>query len=624
MADQEKRKHRPSDRRWYGKRDKPHDGVLAAVDKLLEDPRRERLAYYRALYLDEDREGWARKGYGRDVDPSFRARFNVIRSTIETLLARVGKNQPRPWVVTTGGKYKLQRKAKAMGKYLEGEFSRLEHTNLSEAGTGTRLMTLLDGLCFGTGAIKVASSCGRPTWHRTRRENLLIDRREEMANHVRTLYEVMFIDREVAAETWPDHRNYILNEIAPADNKALPASSDMTDDLIMLCEAWHLPPGPDAYGRHCICADGLTLWDDDKWTRSRFPFAMIHAKRDPWRVLGFGYPECMEGLQDEQNALCEAISKGAILWAGWLAVQVGGVKVLDAIDGMTNEIAGIMEYTGTVPPQVIQPPPANPALMGYAAEQRQAMRDQEGISYQSATGNAAQNLSSGKAILATADIESERHVLLGQANERLTIDLADLTIEETEAIAEDYGTENLITYAGKHTLEELKWTDVHIANAHFEVRTWPMSQLANSPQGRLAQLQEMMAAGMITPIEARRLYDFPDVENHTAHQAAGVDLAEKLIDAALDGKSVAATRACDLNHLVEWGWKEHAFAQLQGAEDDELIDLRNLLGHAESLIQQLGATQSMAAPPPPGAQAQPPAGPAQPPGPMAGPIGIAS
>src|SRR5690606_17206324 len=184
---------------------KPHDGICAQVDRLLDDPRRRDLRLWRQLFLhglrldDED-----------DKEPGMRARFNVVRNAVETLLARVGKSQPEPMVVTSGADWKTIRKARKTTKYLQGTFDVLDYANLMDEGTGLRVLALLDALIFGTGAVKVYSNeDGQVCWQRTWRGYLLTDPREEAAGNVMTLYEVRPIDREVLIDMFPEHKKAI-------------------------------------------------------------------------------------------------------------------------------------------------------------------------------------------------------------------------------------------------------------------------------------------------------------------------------------------------------------------------------------------------------------------------------
>src|SRR5690606_13984300 len=100
MASSKRRRRSSPDLRWYASEKQPHEAIHAATQKLLRDDRRDRLLLWRALYLDEDGYDYSRH---RMYRPGMRMRFNLIRSVVETLLARIGKSQPDPMVVTVGG-----------------------------------------------------------------------------------------------------------------------------------------------------------------------------------------------------------------------------------------------------------------------------------------------------------------------------------------------------------------------------------------------------------------------------------------------------------------------------------------------------------------------------------------
>src|SRR5690606_31656282 len=151
------------------------------------------------------------------------------------------------------------------------------------------------------------------------------------------------------------------------------------------------------------------------------------------------------------------------------------------------------------------------------------------------------------------------------------------------------------------------YTDCSLGENYYEIRVYQVSALASSPQGKLQQLQEMMQAGMITPAQARRQYDFPDLDRDNAVELAREDISQKVIDAALDGRVISPNPYMDLEYLVRQGWKTHALAQLQGADPDtDLVVLTDVIGAAQDLLVKQAAEaqkkaaemQAAAAPPP--------------------------
>lgn len=569
------------DKRWYCRPDEPHTAVQEIIRQLLHSKDRDELQLWRALYLDRKLDGPSARKLALHR-PGMRARFNVIRNACEVLHARVGRQLARPWIVTVAGDWKTQRKAKAMGRFLEGDWERLD-------ADAMRRTALHDAIVYGTGCIKVHSEHNRVAWSRVWRGDLFMHPREEAARCVRTLYQIAFADREVLAEQWPDSRDAIEN-MPPLERSILPIDGiDDGDDLVLVTEAWHLPSGVDDSGkpkggRHTVCIDGATLEDDTEWSRTSFPIAMLHATPDPGRIWGIGYPERMAGLQAEQNSLAELASDVARLMTPKYVFPQGGKLT---IDSTSNEIE-VWETDGEMP-QILQAEATIMQVQQAAAMQRSEMYRIEGISENSAEGSTPANLTSGKAQLVQRDIETERHVIFAQNNERFTVELAKLHVTECEALVDAGHGEALVAHTGKAMLTELRYADVRLGDDPYHVRVYPVSELSNTPQGKLAQLNEMVMSGMISSVEARELYDLPDLDRSNDLAFAGRELARALIDAALDGRRVQATRVCDLTHLVDRGWKEHANAELQGASEDDLVDLRDLIGHAQGLIDQLAA-----------------------------------
>jgi hypothetical protein len=216
-------------------------------------------------------------------------------------------------------------------------------------------------------------------------------------------------------------------------------------------------------------------------------------------------------------------------------------------------------------------------------------------------------MTSGKAALVHQDINSERHIMFAQNVEEATCDLAQLDIETLEEIVENDGGERLVAHAGKGTLEELKWSDVSLGKNPYVVRVDKVSALSHSVGGKLAQLQEMQTAGWITPQEARELYDMPDLQRSNDRAFARRDLSRQLIEAALDGEQaktpdgepIAATEVCDLDYLIEAGTQEYALLRSQGATEDELVALLDLIGSAEGIIARKLAEEAAKQPMPP-------------------------
>lgn len=615
------------DRRWYASEEKPHDSIAEIVGKLLKDGRRSRAKFYRSLYLDEVRG----EQYGH-MFPEVCARFNVIRSVCETLHARHGKHQPKPEIHTVGGTWRMQRRAKGMGRYIDGIWEQRKADRM-------RRDALLDCLVVGEGDIKVYEQQGKVEWARLRMENLLRHPREVKAGHVRTLYEVACVDREVAAATWYEHRDDLLDHAKRAPQDVLDGG-DEEDDLVMIVEAWHLPYAQDDNGdwiggRRCVVADGCTL-DDDEWTLPRFPVVELHMLGDTLGRPGAGYPERLAGLQASQNRLAETAEEVARLMPPKYALINGAEPVQGSEDEerWTNLPAEFIRFSGG-DVKVLSAEADLMACMQAAAMQRAEMYRIEGIAEDSAQGTVPVNLDSGKAQLVHRDSGAERLIEMAQRVEEFTTDLCRLEIDISEMMGAAGNASRLVAHAGKGQLEEVRFTDVSLGKSPVVVRVAAINKFANSPEGRHKQLLDLFNAQAITLPAFQRLYELTDLETQSMEAQAGYDYAMKLIEAALDAgalgdgtKSVTCPRYCDKAALVDLGWKRVAIVSQEGATDEDLQPLIDLLGFAQSLIDQeiedQQAKLAAAQPAAPAGPLMPPDAPAPPPAPPAGPIGLVS
>src|SRR5271165_1419395 len=81
---------------------------------------------------------------------SSRLTYNVVQSAIDTVVAKMAKNKPKPLFLTSGGDYRLQRRAKKLTKYVEG-------VNYENDAYTLSTMIFRDAEIWGTGCLHVYS-----------------------------------------------------------------------------------------------------------------------------------------------------------------------------------------------------------------------------------------------------------------------------------------------------------------------------------------------------------------------------------------------------------------------------------------------------------------------------------
>lgn len=588
-----------NDERWWQRTDcEPHEVVFQIAERLEDtDCRRADNRRLRDLYADDHDEGFAKQAYCR--------RDNVVANAVDAVHSRLSKNRPRPWVVTIGGDHDLTERAKLLTNWLDGEFERLDVYRLGE-------QALLEAEIVGTGCLHVYEQECRPKVELCYSEDLHVDPREEEHDAVRTLYRVRAIDRQVLAERYPDKGEWIADSKAwdEDDDARLNTESDDTADLVLVVEAWRLSSSKDSPGRHVIVVDNATLLDEE-YDRDAFPFVFMHWAKRPRRFWGIGLARRMAGIQQELDGMSSHIAESFHLSTPSVWVNSGSQVNVQKID---NRPWRVYEYRGTQPPVFHTPSPVHPQFTDREETLIRRGYEMQGISQLGAQSQKPAGIDSGRGLRTLHDIETERFLTQGRAYERLYIDLSTKIVHCAETIIEREDEADLEVLGGGRTLEAIAFEDASFGDQPHHIRTFPVSSLSQSPQGRLKDIEDLVGLGVLSdPDDVRELLDWPDLDRFNTVKSAKRDLARKIIDHAAKGKDTAGL-VCpyvDLTYLVEYGTLIHNLAELEGADLDDLDNLRKSIGMAESLLQKQAEQQAAAAAPPQpmGPPMAPPAGP---------------
>ena len=162
---------------WWREEGAVHEHLFDhAVKCVQRGSRRSILRALRALYCNSGEES---------------STWRVTKNACEAVLAKIAKAKPRVWVLTTEGARTLQERGKLLSQWCDGQFERL---TVYERGK----MSLHDALIYGSGALKSCEGLdGRPMVERVWIGDLGVEEREERQGAVRTLYQVVRVDRGV-------------------------------------------------------------------------------------------------------------------------------------------------------------------------------------------------------------------------------------------------------------------------------------------------------------------------------------------------------------------------------------------------------------------------------------------
>jgi hypothetical protein len=454
--------------------------------------------------------------------PTDRPTFNIIQSAIDTLVSRIAQSRPAPVFLTDNGDYKERNLAKKLNNFILGEFYQ---TKAYDKAT----LILRDALVEGTGVLKVYRdpNTDKVAIDRVLLTELLIDPNEGVYGDgsPRQLYHVKLVDRSVLAASVEGHVQTIKNaERATVDDSSDSAKS--VSDLVMVVEGWHLPSAPGASdGRHTIACSAGEIFSEP-YNKDKFPFVFLHYSP---RLLGFwsqGIAEQLMGTQLEINSLLFTISR-AIKLVGVPRVFVeAGSKVNPAV--FNSDIGVIVPYIGVKP--TFEVAPCVPEEL-YAQLQRliQYGFQQCGVSNMQASGEKPAGLNSGEAQRVYDDIASDRFAALSRRYDNLFIDAAYLVVDTAKDICEETGEYQTI-YPGKDGTKTIDLPAAKLLDDPFVIQAFNMSSLPRDPAGRMQKVTEMAQSGMITLKEARRLLDYPDLQQMEKLANAGEERIFKYLD----------------------------------------------------------------------------------------------
>jgi len=518
-----------------------------------------------------------------------RVTYNVVQMACDTVQAKMIKNKPRPTFLTSGGDYKLQRKAKKLDKFADGIFYEQEAHKLMP-------LCLMHAEVLGDGLIHVFREHGRIKWEPALASEMFVDPVEAFYGKPRQLHRVKNIDREVLLDLFPKKKDAITNvEGAKID---ITGQYQNVSDQVTVSESWHLPSGPDAKdGAHVITIGSDTLFEEE-WKRPYFPFAKLTWTPRLYGYWGQGIPEQIQATQLEINKICWVIQRSLHLGGTFKVWVKNGSKIIK--EHINNNLGTIINSDEM--PRYLLPPVVQPELYERLKELKGEALEQIGVSQLSAASEKPAGLNSGKALREFNDIESDRFQSIGQAYEDLALQLTRLSIDEAKEIAEEEGSFEVKT-PGKKFIETIDWKDIDLENDEYIMKMFPVSSLPKEPAARLQTVTEFTQAGWYNQRQAKRLMDFPDLEQIDSLGDAQEDwlheTLEKIVD---DGVYTAPDPGMDIQLAKELVLQYYAQGQTQGLEPKKLDMLRQFNTQLDVLTQK-------AMPPLPPMAAQPTAQP---------------
>lgn len=526
-----------------------------------------------------------------------RVTYNACKSAVDTVTSKIAKNKPLPIFLTSGGDYKIQRKAKKLSKFVEGIFYQNDAFAL-----GAKVFR--DGCVFDMGVVHVFDDSGTVRFERVLPLEILIDEIEGMHGKPRQCHRVKQVDRQVFVDAFPALADAAKNASQPSGE----VNSPPIADLITVIESWHLPSSKDAKdGKHQITVGGDSFREE--YEKDFFPFAVFQWSEKLTGWYGMGLIEEIQNLQKEMNKLLYTISRSIQLMGSFKVFLENGSKIVKS--HIDNEIGSIITYNGKQPTYAV-PPAVQPEIYQRFEALKSEIFEQAGISQLSAASKKPAGLDSGKALREFNDIESDRFQTVGQAYERFFLNLAKLAIECAKGIAEESGNYK-VPVPGKKFTETISWKEIKLSEEQYTMKVYPTSSLPTEPAGRLATIQELIQAGFISPKVGAKLLDYPDLDQVEALENSQEELLNMILEKIVDGDGsdddyTPPEEYDNLTRARELALQYYSEGRQNALEENKLELIRKFIAQIDALTapppQAQGALppgptpQAVAAPPP--------------------------
>ena len=534
---------------------------------------------YARLYGNFDYAGLSALNYSRTVtsyNVANRVTLNVIQSMIDTVVSKITKAKPKATFLTSGGDFSLQSKAKKLTKFIEGIYSYSDF--YEKAATA-----FMDACIFGTGCLKIYIENSEIKVERVFIEEIKIDDVEAFYSKPRQMHQEKWIQKSVLKETFKGFDLQIDSASSPDDSSFQSSQASNMRDLIRVIESWHLPSGPNAKdGKHTICIATATLFEES-YEKDYFPFVFFRWGKKPVGFFGQGLAEQLQGIQLEINKILRTIQVSMHLVSVPKLLVEASSKIVSS--HLNNRIGGVIKYAGT-PPQYAPLGGIPAELFSHLDRLYQRAYEISGISQLAAQSLKPAGLDSGKALREFNDLETERFMSVARSYEKVFIDAAEIMIDMARDLYTSDGKFTVKAKDGKF-VETISWSDVDMDADKYMMEVFPTSALSTTPAARLADVQDLLAAGFLSKEDALKLLDFPDLESSMNLLNADSTNLEKIIETMMDkGEYFPPEPYQNLENLIRKVQQAYLMYKVQGAPQDRLELLRQYMEDAQNLLMR--------------------------------------
>ena len=455
----------------------------------------------------------------QDINNESPLRLNLIQSGIDAAAAKIAKDEPQPYFITTGAKnYFDKLKAEKCTRYVKGVMQQAKVN-------GKSISQFRDSEVYGTGALHFyydnddKMQCDWvPTFE------LRVADQDGVNMEPRSLHRVRMMSKEKLLAKFPKQEE-LINSITTVPTNRLRDANRIVD-MLRVKESWHLQSSKKKN-------DGVyTFTINDKCLvkeKYTLPFFPIVVNRWMNKMLGFYGRSVTEEVYSLQLSLDDLLNVAAqsysMIGMPYWVVPDGADVVQDHV--LMNFIGRMIKYNGNTPPQVVSPEPLPASFFQWVQWHVNSIFQIIGISQSSATStNQLGPNASGEAIRELVDIETSRFSQVSTMWEDNFKQIANVIVGLTTEQAKS-NPELKITYIDKRKRAfEYNFKDVQLDS--FTIGCDVVSKAPDKIAGRVQTVNDYVERNWITPERAMEMDNLdPDLQEEVRVQTSSLNLCEQ-------------------------------------------------------------------------------------------------
>lgn len=423
-------------------------------------------------------------------NPNQRLNLNFTQSKVDAITSRVSKHRVFPVIGSNGADYSRRRLAEEASQVLRAKLS----TPMVQR---EKPRTHRSAMINGTGAMGVFRYGGDIEVRWVPRREIIVGDRDARDGRPRQLFHLQSMALEEAIAEWPHAETWLRQAASPSDpEESMVVPSSLDDDLrVSVLRAFHKPSNPDdpKDGRFLACLRDRVL-EDREYHPPRFPYSFIHWIPPVEGMWGQGLVEILSGLQAEVNKMARNISEATTFAAALTIFKQRGSGISN--EHLVGKQVRVVEHDGAVP-VYIAPVVVSPSVFQAFERYVQLFDDFSGLARDYSTGQTQLGANaSGRAIAMLDDVQSDRFAQYMQQDTAFMLDLGHAVLDVARDIHERRAD---IGCRPAKWIREFDWNAVRFdGSGDMELQFEPENFLASTRSGRLAGINELAAAGVLS------------------------------------------------------------------------------------------------------------------------------